>query len=72
MREEPEAVSADAQDEITRDVQRDQDVVWMTSRARILAELEHLATHLKSPHVRRSARAIEREVESLDRKLTHR
>lgn len=72
MREEPEAVSSDAQDEITRNVARDQDVVWVTSRARVLAELEHLATHLKSPHVRRFKRALEREIESLDRKLTHR
>ena len=42
---------------------------WETSRDRIRAEVGHLRTVVKSPHARRTAAAIERELNALDRRL---
>lgn len=69
MRGEPEAVDEDAQDEITRAAGDRELRTWQTTRDRMLGEIAHLRTHVHSPHVARSARALEREIQALDCKL---
>jgi hypothetical protein len=66
---EPEAVDADAQDDLTARAHRQQRTTWEVGRDRILSEVEHLTMHVKSPHMRRGARALQRELAALDRKL---
>jgi hypothetical protein len=69
MRHEPEAVTIDEQWLITQATADLQLKTWLTSRQRIVEEIEHLRAHLHSPHVDRATRAMLREVASLDRKL---
>jgi hypothetical protein len=52
-----------------RDAHLRQRATWEVGRDRILTEVEHLAIHVPSPHVRRGARALKRELASIDRKL---
>ena len=42
---------------------------WHVARRRILDELETLRREVHSPHVKRTARLLERELEALKRKL---
>lgn len=67
--DEPEAVSRDEQRLITREAADRELQAWAMSRQRILAELEHLRVHVRSPHVDRGVRALQREIEALDRRL---
>jgi hypothetical protein len=69
MRHEPEAVPEDDQQRLTCAASDRELRVWTVSRGRLLAELEHLCAHVHSPHVTRGARALEREIQALDRKL---
>jgi hypothetical protein len=69
LRREPEAVDADTQEELCDHAARRERDAWRTARDRLLADIEHIATHVKSPHVRRATRALQREVAALDRKL---
>lgn len=66
---EPEAVSDDVQWMLTARARARELQTWATSRDRLLADVEHLRTHVRSPHVARAARALEREIAALDRKL---
>jgi hypothetical protein len=70
MHAEPEAVSQDAQDLLSWQARQRQRTTWEVGRDRILSEVEHLTMHVKSPHMRRGARALQRELAALDRKLT--
>jgi len=67
---EPEAVGVDEQWLLTREAQDRQLRTWGTSRQRLLAEIDHLHSHIQSPHVERAARALRREIDALDRRLT--
>lgn len=67
---EPEVVSEDEQRFLTRQAQDRELATWVTTRRRLLEELEHLRVHVHSPHVDRGVRALVREIEALDRKLT--
>lgn len=42
---------------------------WRTVRRRIEDELDSLRSQVHSPHVKRTARLVERELEALERKL---
>jgi hypothetical protein len=42
---------------------------WRVVRERIGAELETLCSQVHSPHVKRTARLVERELEALERRL---
>lgn len=66
---EPEAVSEEDQWLITQQAADRELQAWQTSRGRLLAEIDHLRQHLCSPHVQRAARAWEREIQALDRRL---
>ena len=70
MAGEPEAISANDQHTITQQANNRELHAWQTSRQRMLAELEHLRTHVHSPHVTRTTRALQRELDALDRKLS--
>ena len=66
---EPEAVRAEALERIV-DAAHDGELrAWATTRRRIAGELDHLRAHVHSPHVNRTARAIERELAALAEKL---
>lgn len=67
---EPEAVNAADQWLLTRESQDRQLRTWSTSRQRLLAEIDHLHAHVQSPHVDRTARALRREIDALDKRLT--
>jgi hypothetical protein len=62
MPAEPEAVSKDAQDLLSWQARQRQRTTWETARDRILADIEHVRAHVRSPHVRRATRALQREV----------
>ena len=67
---EPEALDGDELELLAGRV-RDRELrAWTTARGRLLSEVEHLRSHVHSPHVTRAARALERELEALDSKLT--
>jgi len=67
---EPEAVSEDDQWLLAK-AARDRELrTWLTIRQRMLGEIEHLRAHVHDPHVDRAARALQREITALDRKLT--
>ena len=67
---EPEALPA-ADLDLLGDSARDRELrAWLTARQRLAGELEHLRSHVHSPHVTRAARAIDRELQALDDKLT--
>jgi hypothetical protein len=72
MRGEPEALTAEDQHLITQHATDREHRAWITSRDRLLSELEHLTAHVHSPHVTRTARALHREITALDRRLTTR
>jgi hypothetical protein len=70
MHADPEAISRDAQDDLSWRARQRELVTWQTARDRILADIQHIAAHIHSPHVRRATRALGREVAALDRKLS--
>lgn len=70
MPHEPEAITADEQWLITHRAGQRELRAWDTSRQRLLAELEHLRTHVHNPHVDRHLRALEREITALHNKLS--
>lgn len=43
---------------------------WHVARRRISAELDELRERVHSPHVPRTVRLVERELEALERKLS--
>ena len=69
MPAEPEALDAEALELLTLQARARESRSWETSRDRIRAEVGHLRTVVKSPHARRTAAAIERELNALDRRL---
>jgi hypothetical protein len=66
---EPEAIDADEQWRMTRAAQDRQMQTWTVARRRLLDEIEHLRVHVQNPHVDRTARALQREINALDRRL---
>src|SRR5204863_127079 len=69
MPAEPEALDAETLELLTLQSRARQSHSWETSRDRIRAEVGHLRAVVKSPHARRTAAAIERELAALDRRL---
>ena len=67
---EPEAIPADELALIGDDVRARELRAWQTARQRLAGEVEHLRCHVHSPHGTPAARAIERELQALDSKLT--
>ena len=67
---EPEALTPQDLALITQAAHDRELRTWRTSRRRLLTEIEHLRTQLHNPHVARAARALEREINALDHKLS--
>lgn len=49
MHADPEAISRDAQDDLSWRARQRELVTWQTARDRILADIQHIAAHIHSP-----------------------